>query len=466
MLGIWLLHIFITCIPPINSLSMKHYNQQQKIDRSLQKPQFKEIPRVSVNEFQCHIHYFHNITRWKKDTNEFQSKSNSMDDIISYETPVIIENALTTDECESICDTMLSHLGSHEILIQRKTKTKINAKRNKNTKRKDMEKDKIEYNQYKCSFHQALQYMMQSKHNDSLFAFCEGLLHNVDNEKIKQIKDKLQNLRENFFHDSSIPMDYFHYFPMDIQPSDCVVLAGEGSSSTLHRDPFEWTGTSICLEGTKIWRFIPPPLVELVTSVHACEDVEQDDMSYIQYMDQFLNAYRLESVAWDKDKYDEKVSMPLSAGWQSDKSLFAYRNKDIKSAESISEMDESSRMIYLNDIVMNNEYLKMNIFDNNDEVNKNIPNSFLAPATSIWTTVQKPGDLLIIPAYWWHQTYGLEPNLAIASQRCGMERDARRVMNHIVSVSGVSHMDALMNDLYSYHPSDFVPLFFDRLLHE
>jgi ribosomal protein L16 Arg81 hydroxylase len=55
----------------------------------------------------------------------------------------------------------------------------------------------------------------------------------------------------------------------------------------------------------------------------------------------------------------------------------------------------------------------------------------------IFAVVQKPGDLLIIPAYWWHQTYALEPSVAIASQRGGTQRDAKRVITHIFETLGL-----------------------------
>lgn len=50
----------------------------------------------------------------------------------------------------------------------------------------------------------------------------------------------------------------------------------------------------------------------------------------------------------------------------------------------------------------------------------------------IHTAIQKPGDLLVIPAHWWHQTFGLEPSVAVASQRCGTG-DAEMVFQHMLT---------------------------------
>ena len=91
--------------------------------------------------------------------------------------------------------------------------------------------------------------MMDSKRNDSFFAFCEGLL---PSDATVELHQQLTEIREAPFPNEE---NWFNYFPDKVRPTDALILAGEGAVSTLHRDPFEWTGTSLCLEGVKEhWR--------------------------------------------------------------------------------------------------------------------------------------------------------------------------------------------------------------------
>jgi hypothetical protein len=287
--------------------------------------------------------------------------------------PLVIETGM---DVESLCDGLMEHISSKTITLQQKQKQQTKF--------------------YECTVHQAIDpIMLKSKHGNSFFAFSEGLLDDYEYSKHLTGKELLLN------SDDANEVDcWFDYFPPHLQPSDCVILAGEGATSTLHRDPFEWTGTSLCLEGTKLWRFLDP----------------KDSVSDI---DELLKAYRLPSTAWNSENNDD---IPLSAGWQSDFSLYADRYKFIPSAKSLSNMNDDQRFDKLDSIAMDWQQLRPN--------NKDLIQSVC------WTVIQKPGDLLLIPAHWWHQTYGLEPSLAVASQRCVSKIDAGRVIQHMLSTTG------------------------------
>ena len=326
------------------------------------------IQEIQSIEFNPYLHYFH-----KK----------------QYETPVLIKNVLNIEECESICDTIYQHSSDYHVDLQCKKRHK------KETKTEILQ----------CTLRDAFDYMMESQHSQSYFSFCEGLLDETTNESILKIQNVLHQAKEHLFHsnddDDDENEDLFQYFPS--KPTDCLILAGEGATSTLHRDPFEWTGTSICLEGTKIWRFISPPL---------------DGVGCI---DDLLKAYTLPSMAWSEDDIN------LSVGYQSDLSLYDYRGEKVPSAEEFHFMEEKQGLAEKHK-VLNSISEDINVLRPCQEILNHLSDK----QYKLHSIVQKPGDLLIIPAYWYHQTYALEPSLAIASQRCGLDRDLGRVVSHIL----------------------------------
>ena len=386
----------------------------------------RKVSKVTASDFDVHKHYFH------KDP-----QTGAI-----YETPVLIENALSPSLAEELCDSIVHNLGHVNVDVQRK--------------RKGSEDDDttISTEIYECSLVEAVGLMMESTHDDSFFCFSEGLLDDSnDNDYInsggndevvtgmKDIKKLFTSTREKLFGchngddddgDKKESSNIFDLFPKDVRPSDCVIIAGEGATSTLHRDPFSWTGTSLCLEGTKIWRFIAPPGA---MGLQVDNNLNQDcNDSSISCIDHTLDTYRLPSIAWD-DGSNQDNTMYLSSGWQSDYSLYSsYVNSGkYPSAEEFASMNENDKITIIEDLV-----------GNMDDLTPNCPKSYSITTIdgegenqlSIWTVVQKPGDLLVIPAFWWHQTFALEPSLAIASQRCDQERDCERVLKHILETLG------------------------------
>ena len=101
----------------------------------------------------------------------------------------------------------------------------------------------------------------------------------IDLSDSAEISNSLNKMCEAPFANQE---NWFDYFPLNIRPRDAIILAGSGATPTLHRDPFEWTGTSICLEGTKIWRFILPP-----------------SEGGVSVVDEAFRSYHLDSIAWE-----------------------------------------------------------------------------------------------------------------------------------------------------------------------
>ncbi|CAG5116003.1 unnamed protein product [Candidula unifasciata] len=53
--------------------------------------------------------------------------------------------------------------------------------------------------------------------------------------------------------------DFFNLFPKEIRPWDCLLLWGTSySRSTLHIDPYNWTGTNAVFSGQKRWKLLLP----------------------------------------------------------------------------------------------------------------------------------------------------------------------------------------------------------------
>ena len=202
---------------------------------------------------------------------------------------------------------------------------------------------------------------MDSDHWDAALAFCEGLLPppggGGEGGGRGAAEDLARTLRRAMGgpfrggwgdddHDDDDDNDeeeeeedWFDHFPPEARPSDAVVLAGEGATSTLHRDPFEWTGTSLCLEGSKLWRFVLP------------------GGGGVEEVDGALESYRLASVAWDGGGGGDggttaatTTTTPLSAGWQSDLTLYRHRAGGVPPARALAGLAGSDPAAYVREL--------------------------------------------------------------------------------------------------------------------
>jgi hypothetical protein len=186
----------------------------------------------------------------------------------------------------------------------------------------------------------------------------------------------------------------------------------KGATSTLHRDPFEWTGTSLCLEGTKIWRFIYPPF---------------SSEGGVKVVDEALNSYRLDSVAWEEDE----ESTILSAGWQSDMNMYSVIDHKFPDAFGWMKCEEEDACLFREELEDKTSMLSpdKDIFHALEKIRTN------SNEPSFATAIQQAGDLLLIPAHCWHQTYAPVPSVAVASQRCSALIDGKNVVDHILNLS-------------------------------
>mmetsp|Transcript_28746 Transcript_28746/g.43861 ORF Transcript_28746/g.43861 Transcript_28746/m.43861 type:complete len:443 (-) Transcript_28746:2899-4227(-) len=334
-----------------------------------------------------------------------------------YTKPILITDIVKPDVIESMTGDLLNILGNEVVQMQRKTRcTSSDVITTTQTEIYDiMLKETIDY------------MMVDSSHEDSFFTFCEGMIPsalaaNDVKDDLSNISNQLMQIRETPFSGGE---NWFDYFPTSVRPTDALVLAGCGSTSTLHRDPFEWTGTSLCLEGTKIWRFITPPL-------------DEDGSDDIAMVDELLGSYRLDSIAWSNDEENVKDGdlLVLSAGWQSDFSLFDSISYDIPSAMELLKLEEYNKDEYILAIEsMGRDPSRLGL----DAKSQSALQTLKARTSSdnepaFLTAIQRAGDLLLIPPHCWHQTYAPVPSVAVASQRCGAEIDGSNVIGHVLDV--------------------------------
>ena len=383
----------------------------------IQSPCFHPIEELTVAQYQ-----------------DARQKARECNTMALLDRPILIKNALIPAQCEDICEHLLQLAGKEIIPVQQRCGGKTFL--------------------HECTLMQALDLIMDSEPSDAWFAFVEGLLedHSDKSDMEKLVHEPLTRAREELFRmDGAVQgsTNWLDYFPKSVRPTDCVVLAGQGATSTFHRDPLEWTGTSLCLEGRKIWRFVQPP------------SYRDDEMGAVQEVDEWLDAYSLPSIAWDDSTDDdstaEKEKAPLSIGWQSDYSLYHHLNFDMVSAQDLAYMEPSKSDLLLDEWAKSASLLEPNL----PSPNGNVGDGF-------YSTVQRQGDLLLIPAHWYHQTYAPEPSIAVASQRCGSSVDAKRVFRHILLLQGLgdtapSELQQSEEDFVISDPEFMVKLLFDTL---
>jgi hypothetical protein len=187
------------------------------------------------------------------------------------------------------------------------------------------------------------------------------------------------DVQEDLFRD----VDWFPYFAYYTTVSDALLVAGNGGTSEL--TCHTWTTTYTCLDGNVLWRVLPPE----------CTD------------DALLRPQPSTPTVWGNHD--------ISVSCTSTRNLFAFRHNDVP--DNWSEWTEEEQWYEMQDVAEGSERLLPNV---------DVEGLY-------YSTVLTPGDCLVVPPGWWHQSYALEPTMSISSLRCGTMLDAPNVVQTLLS---------------------------------
>jgi hypothetical protein len=187
------------------------------------------------------------------------------------------------------------------------------------------------------------------------------------------------DVQEDLFRD----VDWFPYFAYYTTVSDALWVAGNGGTSELACHT--WTTTYTCLDGNVLWRVLPPDTPVAL-----------------------LRPQPSTPTVWD----NHNISMSCT----STRNLFAFLHNDVP--DDWSEFTEEEQWYEMQDIAEASERLLPDV-----DVTEGLYHS----------TVLTPGDCLVVPPGWWHQSYALGPTMSISSLRCGTILDAPNVIQTLLS---------------------------------
>lgn len=258
-----------------------------------------------------------------------------------------------------------------------------------------------------------------SCHDDSIFLLDEDLLVDDPASGVSELARQVAILPAGFFPDG----DMFDLFPEAIRPKKpCLLIGGAGARSTLHADPYSWTGWNYLAEGSKIWTFFPP---DQNTAA------EREAGGGLLSVEEAFKARRLESSAWDEGRFN------VSAGWQSPVDLYHERvaASEWPTAMDLGVMNSEDHHAALDGIQEACEGSHFPFIPSEPAClleRLQGPMSQAVPQSRRRVSVvQRAGELLLIPPRWWHQTYYLEPCVAVAGQYLN-ENNFGSVSKHIL----------------------------------
>jgi hypothetical protein len=324
--------------------------------------------------------------------------------------PCVLKGVFSKVDNDNWCEEMRSKLG--EIMIEYDSRS---------------HEQEVTLDTYECTLNEYLGALGDnSNHLYSMYFISEDILQL---EEARTLTSSLQ-LPSATFGDKG---DLFSHFPESIRPMEALIIGGVGSRSFLHADPYEWTGWNYCMEGVKLWTFLPPETEANARSEHSDGELG------------FLKTRRVETNAWGE--YN------IAAGWQSDIDLYhrvlspqdatSPLNRHISKvvmpaaagtlvppffASSDPVLEHQDDLWPVDDVNMNESD---DTCDGNDDVSGEDAPSLVSGAVQI---VQQAGETVIIPPGWLHQVYSLSPSIAVSGQYCN-DNNIEGVLRHTMDWS-------------------------------
>jgi len=193
-------------------------------------------------------------------------------------------------------------------------------------------------------------HLHESTHENAFYAVMEDLLFRKE-PGAEELLNMLGRGKIPLFEEDG--GNLFKLFPEALQPpSRALVLGGQGAKSSVHVDPYNWTGWNALLRGRKLWRFWPP-------SVPA------------SHMQAFRSPTRSELEA-------TPGLLPF---------IPSEFRSDVDSFFTSSLQPDWERF-----------------------------SAFKQAWPPFMEVIQRPGEVVVIPPGWWHQVYHLTDSIGFASQ--------------------------------------------------
>ena len=331
--------------------------------------------------------------------------------------PIVIEEALSTTECDDWLQHMFQRSAKEAVLVQKGCGSKMMHA--------------------KMPLEEGIEEVLtKSSHWDPIRLSSIGAkacsteqLPFQDLIKSLYVKEIAEN--EQAQDDQKNVLDWFDCFQKHIPVHDTLVVAGDGAASpTVQCHPY--TKYHLCIDGSQLIRLVPP------LPFRANPALEQFATPIVQ---------------------ESLKGFPMSMGCQTKLSqnlnMFAHRHRDVdhsvddpalrdihkKSSDTTTGTTTSSSVVSGH---TTNLYEQMQHWSEDASM---LHSNFFLPAEHprqpklhhdlFHSTVLITGDMVVIPPGWWYQTYHLEPSVALHSQRCMGSDTATQFIDHVIQASGM-----------------------------